>query len=157
MPKQPTFLGHREVVKKKVTRRELFVAEMDAVVPWGRLLWLIGPHCQSPVQRRPFAGAGGQEHYAALRQLGRCGDHRRAWTGSRVATKSARRSNPYPPAKSLWPPRQSLPDPWTKLRVGRSVVGLPGPLAMSAHHRRQDSLNTFKPVRGLVAASWSSG
>jgi hypothetical protein len=30
-------------MKKKVTRRELFLAEMDAVVPWGRLQALIEP------------------------------------------------------------------------------------------------------------------
>lgn len=44
MPKQPAFPGLRDVMKKKVTRRELFLAEMDAVVPWGRLLALIAPH-----------------------------------------------------------------------------------------------------------------
>jgi len=31
-------------MKKKQTRRELFLAEMDAVVPWLRLLALIVPH-----------------------------------------------------------------------------------------------------------------
>ena len=31
-------------MKKKRTRRELFLAEMDAVVPWTRLLALIAPH-----------------------------------------------------------------------------------------------------------------
>ncbi|WP_442935579.1 IS5 family transposase [Nitratireductor sp. CH_MIT9313-5] len=31
-------------MKKKQTRRELFLAEMDAVVPWGRLIALIVPH-----------------------------------------------------------------------------------------------------------------
>ena len=44
MPKQPAFPGFRDAMKKKVTRRELFLAEMDAVVPWGRLLALIAPH-----------------------------------------------------------------------------------------------------------------
>ena len=44
MPKQPAFPGLREAMKKKVTRREQFLAEMDAVVPWGRLLALIVPH-----------------------------------------------------------------------------------------------------------------
>ena len=38
MPKQPAFPG------KKQTRREKFLAEMDAVVPWTRLLTLIAPH-----------------------------------------------------------------------------------------------------------------
>jgi len=44
MPKQPTIPGLREAMKKKVTRREKFLAEMDAVVPWTRLFGLIEPH-----------------------------------------------------------------------------------------------------------------
>lgn len=44
MPKQPAFPGLRYAMKKKVTRREQFLAEMDAVVPWGRLLALIAPY-----------------------------------------------------------------------------------------------------------------
>ena len=44
MPKQPAFPGLRDAMKKKQTRRELFLAEMDTVVPWGRLLALIVPH-----------------------------------------------------------------------------------------------------------------
>jgi IS5 family transposase len=44
MPKQPAFPGLRDAMKEKVTRRELFLAEMDAVVPRGRLLALIAPH-----------------------------------------------------------------------------------------------------------------
>ena len=43
MPKQPAFPGLRDAMKK-VTRREQFLAEMDAVVPWCRLLALIAPH-----------------------------------------------------------------------------------------------------------------
>ena len=43
MPKQPVFPGLRHAMKKQ-TRREKFLAEMDAVVPWLRLLALIGPH-----------------------------------------------------------------------------------------------------------------
>jgi IS5 family transposase len=31
-------------MKKKQTRRELFLGEMDAVVPWMRLLSLFTPH-----------------------------------------------------------------------------------------------------------------
>ena len=44
MPKQPAFPGLRDAMKKKQTRRELFLTEMDAVVPWTRLLALIAPH-----------------------------------------------------------------------------------------------------------------
>jgi len=55
MPKQPAFPGLRDAMKKKVTRREQFLAEMDAVVPWGRLLALIEPHYPKagPKGRRP--------------------------------------------------------------------------------------------------------
>lgn len=44
MPKQPAIPGLRHAIKKKVTRREQFLAEMEAVVPWTRLLALIAPH-----------------------------------------------------------------------------------------------------------------
>jgi hypothetical protein len=35
-------------MKKMQTRRELLLAEMDAVVPWGRILALIAPHYPNP-------------------------------------------------------------------------------------------------------------
>jgi IS5 family transposase len=38
MPKQPAFPVLRDAMKKKQTRREVFLSEMEAVVPWGRLL-----------------------------------------------------------------------------------------------------------------------
>ena len=44
MPKQPAFPSLRHAMKKKQTRREKFLAEMEAVVPWTRLLALIEPH-----------------------------------------------------------------------------------------------------------------
>ena len=44
MPKQPAIPGLRDAMKKKVTRREQFLADMDAVVPWMRLQALIEPH-----------------------------------------------------------------------------------------------------------------
>jgi hypothetical protein len=43
----------RASAKGKVTRREQFLAEMDAVIPWARLLALIEPHY-------PQAGHGRQ-------------------------------------------------------------------------------------------------
>ena len=43
MPKQPAFLGLRNAMKNKQTPRELFLAGMDAVVPWDRLMSLIAP------------------------------------------------------------------------------------------------------------------
>jgi IS5 family transposase len=53
MSEQRTFAALAWTEKGKVTRRERFLAEMDAVIPWARLLALIAPHY-------PKAGAGRQ-------------------------------------------------------------------------------------------------
>src|SRR5271154_736472 len=53
MGKQRTFASMAWQAKGKVTRRERFLAEMDAVIPWRRLLGLIEPHY-------PKAGNGRQ-------------------------------------------------------------------------------------------------
>jgi transposase, IS5 family len=53
MGDQRTFASMAWNTKGKVTRREQFLAEMDAVIPWGRLLRLIAPHY-------PKAGNGRQ-------------------------------------------------------------------------------------------------
>lgn len=53
--KQRTFASAAWDRKGKVTRRERFLAEMDAVIPWVRLLALVEPHY-------PKAGAGRQPH-----------------------------------------------------------------------------------------------
>jgi transposase, IS5 family len=42
--KQTTFASLALASKKKLTRREKFLAEMEAVVPWARLTALIEPH-----------------------------------------------------------------------------------------------------------------
>jgi IS5 family transposase len=44
MPKQPAIPGLCDAMTKKMRRREQFLAEMEAVVPWKRLIGLIGPH-----------------------------------------------------------------------------------------------------------------
>lgn len=46
--KQTTFASAAWTHKGKVTRRERFLAEMDAVIPWARLLALIEPHDPKP-------------------------------------------------------------------------------------------------------------
>src|ERR1700739_2182391 len=53
MGKQGTFASMAWGAKGKVTRREQFLAEMDAVIPWSRLLALIEPYY-------PKAGQGRQ-------------------------------------------------------------------------------------------------
>jgi hypothetical protein len=50
---QTTFASVAWEKKGKITRRERFLAEMDAVIPWSRLLTLIEPHY-------PKAGNGTQ-------------------------------------------------------------------------------------------------
>ena len=44
MPNQPVCPGLRDAMKKKVARREQFLAEMEVVVRRGRLMALIAPH-----------------------------------------------------------------------------------------------------------------
>ncbi len=44
MPRQMTFASLAHASKKKVTRREKFLAEMEVVVLWLRLIALIEPH-----------------------------------------------------------------------------------------------------------------
>ncbi|HVZ31295.1 MAG TPA: IS5 family transposase [Polyangiaceae bacterium] len=44
MDKQQTFAGLAWTQKKKVTRRERFLGEMDRVIPWAELEALIAPH-----------------------------------------------------------------------------------------------------------------
>jgi IS5 family transposase len=55
MAEQRTFASLAWGEKGKVTRRERFLAEMDAVIPWARLLKLIEPHY-------PKAGKGRHPH-----------------------------------------------------------------------------------------------
>src|SRR6201984_3393770 len=50
MGKQGTFASMAWEAKGKVTRREQFLAEMDAVIPWSRLLALIEPYYPKPGQ-----------------------------------------------------------------------------------------------------------
>ena len=53
MSEQRTFAGLAWDSKKKVTRRERFLAEMNAVIPWTELLALIGPHYPRSLRGRP--------------------------------------------------------------------------------------------------------
>ena len=58
MPKQPAFPSLRDAMKKKQTRREQFLAQMEAVVPWGRVLALIAP--QDPQVGPKLGPTGGR-------------------------------------------------------------------------------------------------
>jgi len=56
MEKQMSFAQREYAGKKKVTRRERFLTEMEAVVPWGRLVGVIEPHYPAGRRGRPPIG-----------------------------------------------------------------------------------------------------
>ncbi|CAN5782865.1 hypothetical protein BH23GEM9_BH23GEM9_28440 [soil metagenome] len=56
MAEQRTFAGLAWSTKGKITRREQFLSEMDAVIPWTRLIALIEPHYPKPGNGRPPLG-----------------------------------------------------------------------------------------------------
>ena len=56
MSKQQTFAGLAWENKGKKTRRERFLAEMDAIIPWRQLMELIEPHYPKAGNGRPPLG-----------------------------------------------------------------------------------------------------
>ena len=56
MERQMSFAQSEYARKKKTTRREKFLAEMEQVVPWGRLVALIEPHYPKGKRGRPPVG-----------------------------------------------------------------------------------------------------
>ena len=56
MEKQTSFAQGEYARKKKTTRREKFLAQMEAVVPWARLVALIVPHYPAGRRGRPPVG-----------------------------------------------------------------------------------------------------
>src|SRR3984885_16062057 len=56
MNRQISFAESEFAEKKKVTRREKFLAEMETVVPWVRLIALIEPHYPQGARGRPPIG-----------------------------------------------------------------------------------------------------
>jgi transposase, IS5 family len=56
MNRQMSFAQSEYAGKKKVTRREKFLAEMERVVPWARLIALIQPHYPTGRRGRPPSG-----------------------------------------------------------------------------------------------------
>jgi len=53
MSDQTTFASLAWTGKKKVTRRERFLAEMEAAIPWARLVALVAPHYPVSGRGRP--------------------------------------------------------------------------------------------------------
>jgi IS5 family transposase len=56
MEKQMSFAQREYAGKKKVTRRERFLGEMEKVVPWARLCGVIAPHYPKGERGRPPIG-----------------------------------------------------------------------------------------------------
>ena len=56
MEKQMSFAQSEYAGKKKVTRREKFLSEMEKVVPWARLVGVIEPHYPKGERGRPPVG-----------------------------------------------------------------------------------------------------
>jgi len=56
MNQQTSFAQSEYARKKKTTRREKFLAQMEAVVPWARLVEVIAPHYPSGRRGRPPVG-----------------------------------------------------------------------------------------------------
>lgn len=56
MSQQISFSQHEYTGKKKTTRRERFLAEMEQVVPWARLEAIIVPHYPAGKRGRPPVG-----------------------------------------------------------------------------------------------------
>jgi transposase, IS5 family len=53
---QPSFAQTEFLAKKKMTKREKFLQEMERVVPWARLVALVEPHYPSGRRGRPPIG-----------------------------------------------------------------------------------------------------
>ena len=53
---QPSFAYAEFAAKKKITRREIFLAGMDEVIPWKQLLTVIEPHYPKGKRGRPLVG-----------------------------------------------------------------------------------------------------
>jgi transposase, IS5 family len=56
MQKQMSFAQAEYAGKKRMTRREKFLSEMEKVVPWGRLVKVIEPHYPKGERGRPPVG-----------------------------------------------------------------------------------------------------
>ena len=64
-PKQLSFVSYKFGQKKRVTRRETFLSELERVVPWARLEALTEP-------KYPTGGRVGRQPLGVPRMLGMC-------------------------------------------------------------------------------------
>ena len=101
MGEQRTFAGIAWSQKGKVTRRERFLAEMDAVIPWAQLLALIGPYYPKAGQGRQPLGLEKMLRIYFLQQWFNLPIRRR-----RMRSTTARRCDDSPASSSgtMWCP-----------------------------------------------------
>jgi len=90
MSRQASFSDLEYTNKKRRTRRELFLAEMETVVPWRELLGVIEPHYPRAGGRgRPPVGLAAMLRIYFLQQARFAGaparESKRAAEGQRVA------------------------------------------------------------------------
>ena len=68
MKQEMSFAQSEYAWKKKVTRRERFLGEMERVVPWARLCGVIEPHYPKGERGRPPIGIERMPRICFLRQ-----------------------------------------------------------------------------------------
>jgi IS5 family transposase len=56
MEKQMSFAQAEFAGKKRITRREKFLGDMEKVMPWGRLVGVVEPHYPKGERGRPPVG-----------------------------------------------------------------------------------------------------
>lgn len=61
---QTTFAHAEFAAKKKTTRREKFLARMEALIPWAKLLAVIQPHYPTGQHGRPPPRSGAKDRLA---------------------------------------------------------------------------------------------
>ena len=145
MGNQRTFASMAWNGKGKVTRRERFLAEMDAVIPWPRLLKLIEPHYPKAGNGRQPLGLEKMLRIDSCSSGSTCRTRRpktRSTTASRCGalpgSSWARRWCRTRARFSLSPPTGA---PWVNssdLRFDQRAVGRTSTVAAVGNHRGRD-------------------
>jgi transposase, IS5 family len=92
---QRPFAGLAWSDKKKVTRRERFLTEMDAEISWARLVAVIAPHYRKPGRGRPPLGLEKTLRIYFLQQWFDLSDPQTARIGARrIARRAPRLGSP---------------------------------------------------------------
>ena len=102
---QSSFAQAEFAEKKKITRREKFLARMEEVIPWARLLAVIEPHYPKGQRGRPPIGLERMLRVYFLQQWYALADESRSKTPSTTARRcvalpaliSVPRACPTPP------------------------------------------------------------